>query len=73
MIDFETLQVVNYDVIEKTYNKKGELKGYIAEITLQTYIERDFYWLYNISKRLENFATKKNKSKTHKRTDAKNN
>ena len=58
MIDLETLQVTDYEVIEKVYDKEGELKGYVAEITLQTYIDRDFDWIYNLSERLDNFATK---------------
>lgn len=42
MLGLEELQIVNYDVTEKMYDKNNELKGYRVEITLETYVEREF-------------------------------
>lgn len=56
MLGAEELQIVNYDVTKKMYDKNNELKGYRVEITLETYVEREFDWIYNLSAHLDSIA-----------------
>lgn len=56
MFDFQKLRLLDCGIAEKIYNPDGTLKGYVAEISFETFIECDYDWIWELSNHLAHMA-----------------
>ncbi len=56
MLGQRHLEIINYDVMEKVYDQNNQLKGYMARIILDTYIDKEFNWINELCQNPEMVA-----------------
>lgn len=73
MFDFQKLRLLDCGIAEKIYNPDGTLKGYIAEISFETFIECDYDWIWELSNHLAHMAGVITEEETEEKTKKKKN